>query len=120
MEKNFHGDNEPHGTFDFAFFGNPQLPVFLSAATAVANSSIVTLCSNQVGEERQGWVMGITGSIMAATWGMSGIIIGIFAAWDATLPIIIAACGLFLTFLFFTVSTIKIKRFFPEDQNELL
>lgn len=42
---------------------------FIGAAVAVGYSTILALFSNQVGEDEQGWVMGVTGSIMALCFG---------------------------------------------------
>ena len=44
---------------------------FIGAAIAVGYSTILALLSNQVGEDEQGWVMGVTSSIMALCFGIS-------------------------------------------------
>ncbi len=68
----------------------------LSTFIAVSYSCIVTLFSNEVEADKQGWVMGITGSIMAFVWGINGIIVGMLALWSANLPILLAAIVLAL------------------------
>lgn len=69
----------------------------LGTAIAVSYSCIVTLFSNEVESDKQGWVMGITGSIMAFVWGVNGVVVGVFALWSASLPILLAAIVLGLT-----------------------
>lgn len=69
----------------------------LAATVAVAYASIVTLFSNQVDDAKQGWVMGITGSIMAFVWAINGIIVGMLAIWNDTMPILISGICLILT-----------------------
>ncbi len=69
----------------------------LACAVSIAYAAILTIFSNQVDADSQGWVMGITGSIMAFVWALNAIIVGVAAAWDATIPLIIAAVTLLLT-----------------------
>jgi len=63
----------------------------LAAAMAVAYSTILTLFSNQVDEDSQGWVMGITGSIMAFAFGLNAIVVSALADLNVHLPLVIAA-----------------------------
>lgn len=63
----------------------------LACCVAVAYSVIVTIFSDQVDASKQGWVMGITGSIMALVWTINGVLVGIVAAINPSLPIWIAA-----------------------------
>lgn len=69
----------------------------LASGISIAYSALITLFSNQVAAESQGWVMGITGSIMAFVFGINGIIVGALAIWSASLPIIIATFSLVLS-----------------------
>lgn len=73
----------------------------LAACVSLAYSALLTLFSNQVDKHAQGWVMGITGSIMAFVFGLDGILIGIIATWSANLPILIAAVSLGLSVVAF-------------------
>ncbi len=73
------------------------MAVPITAGVSLAYTALLTLFSNQVDGASQGWVMGITGSIMALVWALNGIIVGIAAAWSALLPLVIAALGLFIT-----------------------
>lgn len=71
----------------------------LSIAMAIAYSTLLTLFSNQVDEKSQGWVMGITGSIMAFAFGFNGILVGLLANLDIRLPLVLSGSGLALSAL---------------------
>lgn len=68
--------------------------LFVGIAIALAYSTIITMFSNQVGENEQGWVMGVTGSIMALCFGITSLLTGLVAQYGANLPIALAAAGL--------------------------
>lgn len=71
--------------------------VFIGITIATAYSTILTLFSNQVDEDSQGWVMGITGAIMAFAFGVNGFLTGILANLSAETPLIVAILSLILT-----------------------
>lgn len=75
----------------------------LACSVSISYASLLTLFSNQVDANSQGWVMGITGSVMAFVWAINGIIVGVLAAWHVSLPIFIAAASLFLSGIFMFV-----------------
>jgi MFS transporter, DHA1 family, tetracycline resistance protein len=64
---------------------------------SVAYSTILTLFSNMVDANSQGWVMGITGSIMAFAFALNGLLMGILADLSPRTPLIIAATSLTLS-----------------------
>lgn len=66
----------------------------IGATIAVAYSTILTLFSNQVDENSQGWVMGIAGAIMAFAFGINAFLLGIFAQYQASIPILISGIGM--------------------------
>ena len=66
----------------------------IGAAMAVGYSTIITLFSNQVSESEQGWVMGVTGAIMALCFGLSVLLTGYLANFGAQVPIYLAFAGL--------------------------
>ncbi len=70
--------------------------VVIGAAINVAYSIIISLFSDQVGENDQGWVMGVTGAIMALCFGVASSVAGLIAEDSAKLPLIVSALGLFL------------------------
>ncbi|KTD16084.1 MFS transporter [Legionella jordanis] len=61
---------------------------------SVAYSMLLTIFSNQVSENEQGWVMGVTGSIMALCFGLTSIFTGLIAQVGAALPMLLSALGL--------------------------
>ena len=73
--------------------------VFVGASVCVAYSIIITLFSDQVSEDEQGWIMGVTGSIMALCFGLSSFLTGIIVSAGPKLPLILAICGLALSAL---------------------
>jgi predicted MFS family arabinose efflux permease len=58
----------------------------IGACIATAYAMLLTLFSNQVATEHQGWVMGITSSILAFAFGINGVLTGLIS--------IIAACAI--------------------------
>jgi len=64
---------------------------------AVSYSILLTLFSNQVDEDSQGWVMGITNSVMALGFAITGFTSSILADIHITLPIWWAAAFLMLS-----------------------
>jgi DHA1 family tetracycline resistance protein-like MFS transporter len=70
--------------------------VVIGAAVVTAYSILITLFSDQVSEEEQGWVMGVTGSIMALCFGITSFLTGVVVEGGADLPLILSVIGLFL------------------------
>lgn len=68
----------------------------IGAAVCVAYSIIITMFSDQVSEDEQGWVMGVTGSIMALCFGLTSFLTGILVERGANLPLILSVAGLLL------------------------
>lgn len=69
----------------------------LAMAMAIVYSVLLTIFSNQVDADSQGWIMGITGAIMAAAFGINGIVVGVLADFSPKIPLIITVIGLGLT-----------------------
>ncbi len=69
------------------------LPV--SVVVSVAYGAIITLFSNAVDSERQGWILGISISVNAATWGLSSIVSGFLGGLAGYwLPFLLALASL--------------------------
>jgi len=66
----------------------------LGSAASVSYAALLTVFSNQVDANSQGWVMGISGAIMAFVFGVDGLVVAVLANYSARLPIIIAMAGL--------------------------
>lgn len=69
----------------------------LSMAMALACSTILTLFSNQVDADSQGWVMGITGAIMSFAFGINCLLMGLLAGVRPHLPILLTTISLALS-----------------------
>ncbi len=61
-----------------------------SIAAALAFTQIITLFSLEVDETKQGWVMGITGAIIALGWAISAILSGVLLVFSYTVALYIA------------------------------
>lgn len=72
----------------------------LACSVSISYASVLTIFSNQVDANSQGWVMGITGSIMAFVWAINGIIVGLLAAFNSSYPLMIATVTLLLSSIF--------------------
>lgn len=86
--------------FCMVFFNSAILNWLLMAPLAccisTAYACVLTLFSNQVDNKSQGWVMGITGAVMAFVWAVNGVIVGVLAAFNDKLPIYISAASLLI------------------------
>lgn len=71
--------------------------IIVAIAIAVSYSTILTLFSNQVDKEAQGWIMGITGAIMAFAFGINGFALGFLANISPAIPLLISAGWLFVS-----------------------
>jgi MFS transporter, DHA1 family, tetracycline resistance protein len=69
----------------------------IASTVSITYTSILTMFSNQVSSEKQGWVMGVSASILAFVFGIDGILIGIIATWNDILPLSIAGLCLIMT-----------------------
>jgi MFS family permease len=57
----------------------------------IAFPSIVTMLSDRVAPERQGWILGMVGSAAAMGWGISSVISGALGGLGHALPVMLAA-----------------------------
>ncbi|WP_341990678.1 MFS transporter [Azorhizobium sp. AG788] len=57
----------------------------------IAYPSIVTLLSDRVTPERQGWILGMVGSGAALGWGISSLVSGALGGLGQALPVVLAA-----------------------------
>jgi MFS family permease len=62
----------------------------IGACIATAYAMLLTLFSNQVATEHQGWVMGITSSILAFAFGINGVLTGILSDVGPCFPLLIS------------------------------
>lgn len=62
----------------------------------VAFPSIVTLLSDRVSGDRQGWILGMVGSAAALGWGVASLLSGAIGGWGHDLPVGLAAALMLL------------------------
>ncbi|MCK4870455.1 MAG: MFS transporter [Gammaproteobacteria bacterium] len=62
--------------------------------------ALLALFSDSVGDDKQGWVMGVFAAVIAVSWSITGLISGLLGAIDVYVPIILAAMFLFLGAIF--------------------
>ena len=92
-------------SFLFTVFGQwiAMIPTVIGAALSYA--LIVTICSSLVGEDDQGWVMGISTSVVAIAWTITALLMGWIISSGFHSPIIlsgvIGVIGVLSLILFF-------------------
>lgn len=69
----------------------------IASLVSAANALILTIFSNQVDETSQGWIMGITGAIMALTFGINSLLVGSLSTLSVNVPLYISAIGLVMS-----------------------
>lgn len=69
----------------------------IGISLSIAYSTIIAIFSNQVSDKEQGWVMGVTGSVMALCFGLTSFFVGVIAHYGASIPIIMAFLGLVIS-----------------------
>lgn len=62
----------------------------IAMAVSISYAAILTLFSDRVSASEQGWVMGITGAIMALVWGVDTMLVGFIIHGKVALPIWLA------------------------------
>ena len=70
--------------------------LIVAIAMALAYSTLLTIFSNQVDADSQGWIMGITGSIMAFAFGLNGLLVGLLADVSPETPLIVTVICLLI------------------------
>lgn len=68
--------------------------VMMGMSVAVLYSLLITLFSNQVNSDEQGWVMGITNSVGALSFGITSFMSGFVTNFGPAVPIYLACAGL--------------------------
>jgi DHA1 family tetracycline resistance protein-like MFS transporter len=68
--------------------------LIIGTSLSIAYSALLAMFSNQVSHNEQGWVMGVTGSIMALCFGVTSFFSGFMAHFGADSPIFLAVIGL--------------------------
>jgi len=74
---------------------------------ALAYAGCVAIFSHQVGPEQQGWVMGVSGSIMALCFGISTLLTGFLTSISVAIPLILALVFLAVSGVFLACIHVK-------------
>lgn len=69
------------------------LAFIIGLIVSLLYSLLITIFSNQVNKDEQGWVMGITNSVSALSFGVTALISGFAADFSPAMPIYLAAVG---------------------------
>ncbi len=56
-------------------------------ACALAYTGMLTLFSNRVGDDKQGWVMGMSSAIASLAWGVMALLAGALSNYNPALPL---------------------------------
>jgi MFS transporter, DHA1 family, tetracycline resistance protein len=70
----------------------------------IAYPSIVTMLSDRVSPQRQGWILGMVGSAAAMGWAVSSVVSGALGGLDQALPVVLAAALMSCTALAMSVA----------------
>lgn len=76
----------------------------LGIGSGLVYTGLVTVYSNVVNKDQQGWVMGIASAIVAAAWGIGSMLAGVLGNVSAYFPFVI-------TFIFMLLSAIAMLLF---------
>lgn len=74
---------------------------------ALAYAGCVAIFSHQVGPEQQGWVMGVSGSILALCFGLSTLLTGFPTSISVVIPLILAIVFLAMSGVFLACIRVK-------------
>lgn len=96
-------------TPNYAWICIIPIATLLSAAYAIT----LTIFSNQVDENAQGWVMGITGAIIALTFGINSLMLGLLSILGVNTPLYISVIGL-------AISALMMLYFKENKQDDLI
>ena len=75
-----------------------MLAFIIGTCISIIFPNIITLFSQQVSAQEQGWVMGVSGAMMALSFGLSTLAAGASSIFFITLPLWFASGGLALSF----------------------
>lgn len=68
---------------------------FIIGAMAITYTMLLSLFSNAVSAEKQGWIMGITGSLTAIAWTIAGLVTGPLGYLNIILPLLVSSIVIF-------------------------
>lgn len=87
--------------------------IVIGMCVAVFYSLLITMFSNQVSADEQGWVMGITNSVSALSFGLTALMSGFVADFSPVMPIYLGAAALLCSA--FILSFVHLTKIKPPD-----
>ncbi len=96
------------------------LAIFIAAFDMVAYTSMLTAFSNAVTKDQQGWALGITGSVMAIAWVVTGLFANLLPIFGATGLIFIGGVFWILSFILMWIYTHRTSRCEILSPNEVI
>ena len=86
------------------------LSIPAATSLAIAYTVLVSLFSESVGKDQQGWVMGLTGAISAFSFGLSGLVAGLLVDINVSAPIWLSIILLLISVIevYFTTNASKL------------
>lgn len=90
---------------------------------AMSYATTLTLLSNLASKDEQGWIMGVSTSVMAGAWGITGFLAGTLAYVSSVFPFIIVALlmtGSMLLMVNYYVRHRKINESFHEGIDSVI
>ena len=87
-----------------------MLSIPAATSLAIAYTVLVSLFSESVGKDHQGWVMGLTGAISAFSFGLSGLVAGLLVDINVSAPIWLSIILLLISAIavYFTTNTSRL------------
>lgn len=76
----------------------------LAASNGITYTATLTLLSNQMSSEKQGWIMGVIAATTATAWGVGSLLAGALGSGNILLPFLTAAGLTFFGLILFQVS----------------
>lgn len=73
------------------------LNCLIGAVVANSYSAILTIFSNAVSPDEQGWVMGVSGSVMAMAFAITNFVVGSFIQYSISMPLLICFIGMIIS-----------------------
>jgi DHA1 family tetracycline resistance protein-like MFS transporter len=65
----------------------------------VAYTTMYTAFSDAVGDERQGWALGVAGSVMAVAWVLTGLLVNLLPVFGEIGLLLVGGFSFLLSFL---------------------
>lgn len=82
----------------------------LSMSVGVFYTLIISRMSKQVSDDQQGWIMGITNSVGAAAFGLSGFVLAVLLQSHIAIAILLSGIGFLIATVYYSLKFIIAKK----------